>query len=58
MVSLSLCLLDSGLEIGADELKIRDAIGFWNEPEFQIKAKKNSKILVLEVPMELPDYFK
>lgn len=36
----------------------RDAIGFWEEPNFEITATKNSEILLMEVPMELPDYLK
>lgn len=42
-----LMLIEGSAELGEDQLKARDAIGFSEEAEFRIRAKENSKILVL-----------
>ena len=38
-------------EIGTENLNIRDAIGVWDTNSINLKAKANSRILIIEVPM-------
>lgn len=51
-----LFVLEGEIEIDNTSLQKRDAIGFWNETNFTIQASQNSQILLMEVPMELPDF--
>lgn len=47
-------------QISLDEtvLDRRDALGFWDTDKFKIKAAKNSRVLAMEVPMEIPSFYK
>ncbi len=49
-------LLEGSLELEGEILNKRDAIGLWEGEHMSAKAQKNSKILLMEVPMELPNY--
>ena len=46
-------VLRGSLSIDQKLLESRDAIGIWNTQTIQIKAKNNSEILIIEVPMRL-----
>lgn len=45
-------VVEGDMNIAGENLSKRDAIGIWNEKEVNFKATTNSKVLVLEVPME------
>lgn len=49
-------VVEGEVTIDQEILGRRDAIGFWEESEFKITANKESQVLVMEVPMELPAY--
>ncbi len=44
-------LLEGEIAIGTETLKTRDALGVWDIEEVEINVKEDSKILVVEVPM-------
>ena len=46
-------VIDGKIEIEDNELSDRDAIGLWDAKKFVMTSKTNSKVLLLEVPMEL-----
>ena len=45
-------VVEGDMNIVGENLSKRDAIGIWNEKDVNFKATTNSKVLVLEVPME------
>lgn len=45
--------IDGKIEVNGQKLETRDAIGFWNTSELEIKATSDSKFLVMEIPMEV-----
>lgn len=53
-----LFVIEGEISLAEDKLSKRDAIGLTNLEEFNITANKNSKILLMEVPMQLPSYLK
>jgi len=50
-------VLEGEVNVNGETLKRRDAIGFWETESFEIKASKDSKLLLMEFPMDLPSYF-
>lgn len=46
-------VLDGTAEIEGQTLSKRDGFGIWNVDKFNIKANKNSRILLMEVPMKV-----
>lgn len=46
-------IIDGSAEISGQQLNKRDGFGIWNVDHFNIKADKNSRILLMEVPMEI-----
>ena len=44
-------LVEGEIEINGNKLNRRDAIGIWETDKFEIKALKNSEVLLIEVPM-------
>jgi redox-sensitive bicupin YhaK (pirin superfamily) len=44
--------IEGEIEVNGERLGKRDAIGIWDTNEIEIKANKNSKFLVMEIPME------
>ncbi len=44
--------IDGEIEVDGEKLEKRDAIGIWKTSEIEIKAKSNSKFLIMEIPME------
>ena len=46
-------IIEGTAEIGGQALERRDGFGIWNVKDFEIKADKNSRILLMEVPMQL-----
>lgn len=53
-----LMLIEGEAKIGDFNLNRRDGIGFDQTEEFEISAKENSEILLMEVPMKLPSYLR
>ena len=53
-----LFVLEGSILMDNDQLDRRDAIGVWNLDHLQIKATQNSRILLIETPIELPEYLK
>lgn len=51
-----LFVLEGTIEINDIVLDRRDAIGLWNTTDFVIKANQDAKLLLMEVPMQLPEY--
>lgn len=49
-------VLEGAIKIEDQILDKRDAIGIWNLADLKITALDNTKILLMEVPMELPSY--
>jgi redox-sensitive bicupin YhaK (pirin superfamily) len=47
-------VIDGSAEIAGQALNKRDGFGIWDTDSFEIKASKDSQILLMEVPMELP----
>jgi len=46
-------VIQGDAEIAGQPLSTRDGFGIWNVDEFEIKADKDSRILLMEVPMDL-----
>ena len=46
-------IIEGTAEIAGQALEKRDGFGIWNVEDFNIKADKNSRILLMEVPMQL-----
>jgi redox-sensitive bicupin YhaK (pirin superfamily) len=46
-------VIEGGASIADQALEKRDAMGIWDSPSFDLQVKANSKILLIEVPMEL-----
>ena len=46
-------LIEGTAEIAGQALEKRDGFGIWNVDDFEIKANKDSRILLMEVPMQL-----
>lgn len=46
-------ILNGNLEIDANDLMDRDAIGVWDTNAFSIRVKSDTKFLIMEVPMEV-----
>jgi len=46
-------IIEGTAEIAGQSLEKRDGFGIWNINDFEIKAGKNSRILLMEVPMAL-----
>ena len=44
--------IEGEIEIDGTKLEKRDAIGIWETNEIEIKARENSRFLILEVPMK------
>ncbi|CAM3998510.1 pirin family protein [Flavobacterium antarcticum] len=44
--------IEGEIEVDGEKLETRDAIGISNASEIEIKATKNSKFLVMEIPMK------
>ncbi|MCE9586254.1 pirin family protein [Candidatus Uhrbacteria bacterium] len=44
-------VIEGEIEVDGNNLGRRDAIGVWGEKEVEIKTKKDSKVLLIEVPM-------
>ncbi len=51
-----LFVLEGDIIINNQQLENRDAIGIWDIETLTIKNKTNTKLLIMEVPMELPNY--
>ncbi|MFK7796581.1 MAG: pirin family protein [Aureispira sp.] len=47
-------VIDGSAEIAGQALNKRDGFGIWDTDTFEIKANKDSQILLMEVPMKLP----
>ena len=46
-------VIEGTAEIAGQALEKRDGFGLWNIDEFEIKADKNSRLLLMEVPMKI-----
>lgn len=46
-------VIDGEIELNGQQLTKRDAYGIWDVDTFEVLAKTNSQVLLLEVPMEL-----
>ena len=51
-------VLKGSAKIGDQILNERDGFGIWDTDSFNLEALENTEILLMEVPMELPDYLK
>lgn len=51
-------VLQGKASIGEQQLDYRDGLGIWDTDAFVLKAEEDAQILLMEVPMELPDYLK
>lgn len=51
-------VLNGSAKIGDQVLNSRDGLGIWETNSFTIEATENAEILLMEVPMELPEYLK
>ncbi len=47
-------VLDGDAEIAGQNLSKRDALGVWDTEKVTLKAKDGTRVLLMEVPMELP----
>ena len=46
-------VIEGNAEIEGQSMERRDGFGIWNVDEFEVKACNGSRILLMEVPMEL-----
>lgn len=46
-------VLDGSVEIDGQQLDKRDGFGMWNKTGFELKATEKSRVLLMEVPMQL-----
>jgi len=44
-------VIEGRVEVNGQTLEKRDAIGFWDTPELQIKALSKAEILLMDIPM-------
>lgn len=51
-------VLSGTAKIGDQILNSRDGLGIWDTQRFSVEALEDAEILLMEVPMELPDYLK
>lgn len=51
-------VLKGSAKIGDQILNERDGLGIWDTQSFNVEALEDTEILLMEVPMELPDYLK
>ncbi len=51
-----LFVLEGEIVVNNQKLEKRDAIGIWDIEALTIENKTNTKLLIMEVPMELPSY--
>ncbi len=51
-------VLSGTAKIGDQILNSRDGLGIWDTQSFSVEALEDAEILLMEVPMELPDYLK
>ena len=51
-------VIKGNAKIGDQILNERDGLGIWDTENFDVEALENTEILLIEVPMELPDYLK
>ncbi len=49
-------VIKGSAKVGDQQLKERDGFGVWDTQLFNVEAEEESEILLMEVPMELPDY--
>lgn len=48
-------VLEGEISIGDQTLSKRDGLGIWEVDSFEIETSENAEILIMEVPMELPN---
>lgn len=48
-----LFILDGTFEVNGQELSARDGFGIWDVEHIDLKANKNSRVLLMEVPMNI-----
>jgi len=46
--------LEGGAIVDAQQLDRRDAIGIWDTSNVELKFQKGTEVLLMEVPMDLP----
>lgn len=51
-------VLKGSAKVGEQELNQRDGFGIWDTESFNLEATEDSEILLMEVPMDFPDYLK
>ena len=49
-------VLKGDVKVNDQQLSTRDGFGIWDVNEFDLEATSDSEVLLMEVPMELPDY--
>ena len=49
-------VLKGSAKIGDQELNTRDGFGIWDVDSFNLESTSDAEILLMEVPMELPEY--
>ena len=49
-------VLNGQVKIGDQVLNTRDAFGIWDTDKFNIEATENSELLIIDVPMNLPNF--
>lgn len=49
-------LIKGSAVIAGEKLTARDGLGIWETQIFEVEASEDAEILLMEVPMELPDY--
>jgi len=53
-----LFLLEGSLRVGNQVLNKRDGLGIWDTTDFTIEAIDDSEFLLMDIPMELPNFAK
>lgn len=48
-----LMVIDGKLEVNGQTLTKRDGFGIWNTDKFELEASENSKVLLMDVPMQI-----
>lgn len=46
-------IIEGAAQVAGQQLQLRDGMGIWNTGQFKVKATAKSRILLMEVPMQL-----
>lgn len=51
-------VIKGAAKIGEHHLNQRDGLGIWDVESFELEATEDAEILLMDIPMDLPDFLK